>query len=47
MYTKNVSQLLLVLSGIHSHLFQYADDSRIHVSALHYSWKEIFNVVDD
>ena len=46
-YIKNVSQLLLVLSGIHSLLFQYADDPRKYVSVLQYSWKENFNVVDD
>ena len=35
MYTKNVSQLLLVYSGYHTHLFQHTDDSRVNVSVMH------------
>ena len=39
---KNVSQLLLVRSGYHTHIFQYADNSRQNMSVLHYSWKDVF-----
>ena len=46
LYKKNVSQLLLVHSGYHTPIFQYADNSRTNASVLHYSRKDGFNVVD-
>lgn len=44
MHIKNVSHLLLVCSGLDSHLFQYTQKAHVNVSNLHYSWKEIFKL---